>query len=169
MISVSRPLDYEQIPNGLIYLTVMAKDAGNPPLNSTVPVTVEVFVSTQGCPSCRARGGECFPECWGPCLSPVSDRVPTSSAVPQLWESPSRLPQRLPPANLSCCSTQAASELSQGGPGPGVRDEPDGPAPTPSGASGHPLMGNRSQGSSGRKCRGTPSCTAILCEVRGNY
>lgn len=48
MISVSRPLDYEQIPNGLIYLTVMAKDAGSPPLNSTVPVTIEVFVSTQG-------------------------------------------------------------------------------------------------------------------------
>lgn len=45
VISVSRPLDYEQIPNGLIYLTVMAKDAGNPPLNSTVPVTIEVFVS----------------------------------------------------------------------------------------------------------------------------
>ncbi|XP_038346862.1 cadherin-23 isoform X3 [Canis lupus familiaris] len=43
VISVSRPLDYEQIPNGLIYLTVMAKDAGNPPLNSTVPVTIEVF------------------------------------------------------------------------------------------------------------------------------
>uniref|UniRef100_G1S2I8 Cadherin-23 n=1 Tax=Nomascus leucogenys TaxID=61853 RepID=G1S2I8_NOMLE len=44
VISVSRPLDYEQISNGLIYLTVMAKDAGNPPLNSTVPVTIEVFV-----------------------------------------------------------------------------------------------------------------------------
>nr|XP_023422448.1 cadherin-23 isoform X5 [Cavia porcellus] len=43
VISVSRPLDYEQIPNGLIYLTVMAKDAGNPPLHSTVPVTIEVF------------------------------------------------------------------------------------------------------------------------------
>ncbi|KAK2098490.1 Cadherin-23, partial [Saguinus oedipus] len=43
LISVSRSLDYEQIPNGLIYLTVMAKDAGNPPLNSTVPVTIEVF------------------------------------------------------------------------------------------------------------------------------
>ncbi|XP_049711738.1 cadherin-23 isoform X2 [Elephas maximus indicus] len=43
VISVSRPLDYEQIPNGLIYLTVMARDAGNPPLNSTVPVTIEVF------------------------------------------------------------------------------------------------------------------------------
>nr|XP_030718382.1 cadherin-23 [Globicephala melas] len=43
VISVNRPLDYEQIPNGLIYLTVMAKDAGNPPLNSTVPVTIEVF------------------------------------------------------------------------------------------------------------------------------
>ncbi|XP_044516180.1 cadherin-23 [Gracilinanus agilis] len=45
VISVNRPLDYEQIPNGMIYLTVMAKDAGNPPLNSTVPVTIEVFVS----------------------------------------------------------------------------------------------------------------------------
>ncbi|XP_056655278.1 cadherin-23 isoform X1 [Monodelphis domestica] len=43
VISVNRPLDYEQIPNGMIYLTVMAKDAGNPPLNSTVPVTIEVF------------------------------------------------------------------------------------------------------------------------------
>uniref|UniRef100_A0A8C6RT94 Cadherin-23 n=1 Tax=Nannospalax galili TaxID=1026970 RepID=A0A8C6RT94_NANGA len=43
VISVSRPLDYEQIPNGLIYLTVMAKDNGNPPLYSTVPVTIEVF------------------------------------------------------------------------------------------------------------------------------
>ncbi|XP_021060781.1 cadherin-23 isoform X3 [Mus pahari] len=43
VISVSHPLDYEQIPNGLIYLTVMAKDAGNPPLYSTVPVTIEVF------------------------------------------------------------------------------------------------------------------------------
>ncbi|PNJ40678.1 CDH23 isoform 11, partial [Pongo abelii] len=43
VISVSRPLDYEQISNGLIYLMVMAKDAGNPPLNSTVPVTIEVF------------------------------------------------------------------------------------------------------------------------------
>ncbi|XP_037660335.1 cadherin-23 isoform X2 [Choloepus didactylus] len=43
VISVSRPLDYEQIPNGLIHLTVMAKDAGDPPLHSTVPVTIEVF------------------------------------------------------------------------------------------------------------------------------
>lgn len=48
VISVNHPLDYEQIPNGLIYLTVMAKDAGNPPLNSTVPVTIEVFVSIRG-------------------------------------------------------------------------------------------------------------------------
>ncbi|XP_027714227.1 cadherin-23 isoform X5 [Vombatus ursinus] len=43
VISVNRPLDYEQIPNGMIYLTIMAKDAGSPPLNSTVPVTIEVF------------------------------------------------------------------------------------------------------------------------------
>ena len=45
VISVTRSLDYEKIPKGLIYLTVMAKDGGNPPLNSTVPVTVEVIVS----------------------------------------------------------------------------------------------------------------------------
>ncbi|NXA36649.1 CAD23 protein, partial [Eudromia elegans] len=43
VISVNHPLDYEQIPNGVIHLTVMAKDAGEPPLNSTVPVTIEVF------------------------------------------------------------------------------------------------------------------------------
>ncbi|XP_061303855.1 cadherin-23 isoform X3 [Pezoporus flaviventris] len=43
VISVNHPLDYEQVANGVIYLTVMAKDAGNPPLNSTVPVTIEVF------------------------------------------------------------------------------------------------------------------------------
>lgn len=46
VISVNHPLDYEQVANGVIYLTVMAKDAGNLPLNSTVPVTIEVFVST---------------------------------------------------------------------------------------------------------------------------
>ncbi|KAJ7397413.1 hypothetical protein BTVI_135806 [Pitangus sulphuratus] len=43
VISVNHPLDYEQVDNGVIYLTVMAKDAGKPPLNSTVPVTIEVF------------------------------------------------------------------------------------------------------------------------------
>ncbi|KAM6106069.1 LOW QUALITY PROTEIN: cadherin-23 [Pterocles gutturalis] len=43
VISVNHPLDYEQVANGVIYLTVMAKDAGNPPLNSTVPVTIGVF------------------------------------------------------------------------------------------------------------------------------
>ncbi|XP_035848378.1 cadherin-23 isoform X4 [Sander lucioperca] len=43
VISVIRPLDYEKVPNGIIYLTVMAKDGGNPALNSTVPVTVEVI------------------------------------------------------------------------------------------------------------------------------
>ncbi|KAF3842337.1 hypothetical protein F7725_024288 [Dissostichus mawsoni] len=41
VISVTRPLDYEQVPKGMVYLTVMAKDGGNPALNSTVPVTVE--------------------------------------------------------------------------------------------------------------------------------
>ncbi|XP_053307224.1 cadherin-23 [Spea bombifrons] len=43
VITVTRPLDYEQISNGVIFLTVMAKDAGVPSLNSTVPVTIEVF------------------------------------------------------------------------------------------------------------------------------
>ncbi|XP_068423405.1 cadherin-23 isoform X3 [Clinocottus analis] len=43
VISVTRPLDYEQVPNGMVYLTVMAKDGGNPALNNTVPVTVEVI------------------------------------------------------------------------------------------------------------------------------
>ncbi|CAG6017760.1 unnamed protein product, partial [Menidia menidia] len=43
VISVARPLDYERVPNGMIYLTVMAKDGGNPALNSTVPITVEVI------------------------------------------------------------------------------------------------------------------------------
>ncbi|KAK1905046.1 Cadherin-23 [Dissostichus eleginoides] len=43
VISVTRPLDYEQVPKGMVYLTVMAKDGGNPALNSTVPVTVEVI------------------------------------------------------------------------------------------------------------------------------
>ncbi|GLD56116.1 cadherin-23 isoform X1, partial [Lates japonicus] len=43
VISVIQPLDYEQVPRGMIYLTVMAKDGGNPALNSTVRVTVEVI------------------------------------------------------------------------------------------------------------------------------
>ncbi|XP_029926425.1 cadherin-23 isoform X1 [Myripristis murdjan] len=43
VITVNNPLDYEQIPDGMIYLTVMAKDGGNPALNNTVPVTVEVI------------------------------------------------------------------------------------------------------------------------------
>ncbi|XP_070610011.1 cadherin-23 [Erythrolamprus reginae] len=43
VISVIRPLDYEQVANGVIYLIVMAKDAGIPALNSTVPITIEVF------------------------------------------------------------------------------------------------------------------------------
>lgn len=46
VISVNSPLDYEMVPEGLIYLTVMAKDGGNPALNSSVSVTVELFVST---------------------------------------------------------------------------------------------------------------------------
>ncbi|XP_042313490.1 cadherin-23 isoform X2 [Sceloporus undulatus] len=43
VISVVRPLDYERVLNGVIFLTVMAKDAGIPPLNSSVPITIEVF------------------------------------------------------------------------------------------------------------------------------
>ncbi|XP_049336962.1 cadherin-23 isoform X2 [Astyanax mexicanus] len=43
VITVNRPLDYELVPGGMIYLTLMAKDGGNPALNSTVPITVELF------------------------------------------------------------------------------------------------------------------------------
>ncbi|KAJ6657753.1 hypothetical protein lerEdw1_001940 [Lerista edwardsae] len=43
VISVTGPLDYEQVHNGVIYLIVMAKDAGVPALNSSVPITIEVF------------------------------------------------------------------------------------------------------------------------------
>lgn len=43
---VNRPLDYEQVSGGMIYLTLMAIDGGDPALNSTVPITVELFVST---------------------------------------------------------------------------------------------------------------------------
>ncbi|XP_063814849.1 cadherin-23 isoform X2 [Pseudophryne corroboree] len=43
VITVIRPLDYEQISNGVITLMVMAKDSGVPSLNSTVPVSIEVF------------------------------------------------------------------------------------------------------------------------------
>lgn len=45
MIAVNRPLDYERVPGGMISLTLMAIDGGTPALNSTVPVTVELFVS----------------------------------------------------------------------------------------------------------------------------
>uniref|UniRef100_A0AAR2J7Y9 Cadherin-23 n=1 Tax=Pygocentrus nattereri TaxID=42514 RepID=A0AAR2J7Y9_PYGNA len=44
VVMVNRPLDYEQIPGGMIYLTLMARDGGNPAQNSTVPITVELFV-----------------------------------------------------------------------------------------------------------------------------
>uniref|UniRef100_A0A671QN41 Cadherin-23-like n=1 Tax=Sinocyclocheilus anshuiensis TaxID=1608454 RepID=A0A671QN41_9TELE len=43
VITVNRPLDYEQVPGGSIFLTLMARDGGNPSLNSTVPVTIELF------------------------------------------------------------------------------------------------------------------------------
>ncbi|XP_072533494.1 cadherin-23 [Salminus brasiliensis] len=43
VIMVNRPLDYELVPGGMIYLTLMARDGGNPALNSTVPITVELF------------------------------------------------------------------------------------------------------------------------------
>uniref|UniRef100_A0AAY4DS48 Cadherin-23 n=1 Tax=Denticeps clupeoides TaxID=299321 RepID=A0AAY4DS48_9TELE len=43
VITVNRPLDYELVRDGMIYLTLMAKDGGDPPLNSTVPITIEVF------------------------------------------------------------------------------------------------------------------------------
>lgn len=47
VIIVNSPLDYEKVPEGIIYLTVMARDGGNPSLNSSVSVTIELFVSTQ--------------------------------------------------------------------------------------------------------------------------
>ena len=92
MISVSRPLDYEQIPNGLIYLTVMAKDAGNPPLNSTVSVTIEVFVSTQGCTGLTILETgvvSVLPECWSPAktLCPHILGCPHSSEHVCAWHS----------------------------------------------------------------------------------
>ncbi|MCI4376817.1 hypothetical protein PGIGA_G00192640, partial [Pangasianodon gigas] len=43
VITVNRPLDYEQVPGGMIYLTLMAIDGGAPALNSTVPITIELF------------------------------------------------------------------------------------------------------------------------------
>ncbi|CAL8258339.1 unnamed protein product [Lota lota] len=43
VITVNSPLDYERVPAGRIYLTVMARDGGSPALNSSVGVTLELF------------------------------------------------------------------------------------------------------------------------------
>ncbi|XP_062319241.1 cadherin-23 isoform X1 [Osmerus eperlanus] len=43
VIIANSPLDYEKVPEGIIYLTVMARDGGNPSLNSSVSVTIEMF------------------------------------------------------------------------------------------------------------------------------
>ncbi|XP_077053022.1 cadherin-23 isoform X1 [Siphateles boraxobius] len=43
VITVNRPLDYEQVSAGFIFLTLLVRDGGNPSLNSTVPVTIELF------------------------------------------------------------------------------------------------------------------------------
>ncbi|XP_078387064.1 cadherin-23 [Cetorhinus maximus] len=51
VIIVTRPIDFEQVPGGFIYLTIMAKDAGTTPLYSTVPVTVEVFDENDNSPT----------------------------------------------------------------------------------------------------------------------
>ncbi|XP_078284733.1 cadherin-23 [Rhinoraja longicauda] len=51
VVIVTRPIDFEQVPGGFIYLIVMAKDAGNPPLHSTVPVIVEVFDENDNSPT----------------------------------------------------------------------------------------------------------------------
>ncbi|XP_072347533.1 cadherin-23 isoform X6 [Scyliorhinus torazame] len=51
VIIVTRPIDFEQVPGGFIYLTIMAKDAGTPPLHSTVPVTVEVYDENDNSPT----------------------------------------------------------------------------------------------------------------------
>ncbi|XP_067876522.1 cadherin-23 isoform X3 [Heterodontus francisci] len=51
VIIVTRPIDFEEVLGGFIYLTIMAKDAGTPPLFSTVPVTVEVFDENDNSPT----------------------------------------------------------------------------------------------------------------------
>uniref|UniRef100_A0AAV2JQ63 Cadherin domain-containing protein n=1 Tax=Knipowitschia caucasica TaxID=637954 RepID=A0AAV2JQ63_KNICA len=43
VISVMKPLDYERVPGGVIHISVMAKDGGSPPLNSSVQVVVEII------------------------------------------------------------------------------------------------------------------------------
>ncbi|XP_032868636.1 cadherin-23 isoform X2 [Amblyraja radiata] len=51
VVIVTKPIDFEQVPGGFIYLTVMAKDAGTPPFHSTVPVIVEVFDENDNSPT----------------------------------------------------------------------------------------------------------------------
>uniref|UniRef100_A0A4W3GSP8 Cadherin-23 n=1 Tax=Callorhinchus milii TaxID=7868 RepID=A0A4W3GSP8_CALMI len=51
VITVTKSLDYEHVPGGFIFLTVMAKDAGNPPLHSSVPITIEVFDENDNSPT----------------------------------------------------------------------------------------------------------------------
>ncbi|XP_069741657.1 cadherin-23 isoform X3 [Narcine bancroftii] len=51
VVIVTRPIDFEQVPGGFVYLTIMAKDAGTPPLYSTVPVIVEVFDENDNSPT----------------------------------------------------------------------------------------------------------------------
>ncbi|XP_075697796.1 cadherin-23 isoform X1 [Rhinoderma darwinii] len=55
VITVIRPLDYEQIPNGVITLQVMARDSGVPSLNSTVSVSIEVFDENDNPPTFSQR------------------------------------------------------------------------------------------------------------------
>lgn len=120
VISVNHPLDYEQIPNGLIYLTVMARDAGNPPLNSTVPVTIEVFVSTRGAGLALLRkASKCSPGCQGPSLSPVS---PRPWLLPQLRDYLAGGPKGCPSKPLPAWPGEVQ--------GAGMQDEPGFPALT---------------------------------------
>ncbi|XP_072881460.1 cadherin-23 [Hemitrygon akajei] len=51
VVVVTRPIDFEQVPGGFVYLTIMAKDAGTPPLHSTVPVILEVFDENDNSPT----------------------------------------------------------------------------------------------------------------------
>ncbi|XP_056327409.1 cadherin-23 [Danio aesculapii] len=86
VITVTRPLDYEQVPSGLIFLTLMAKDGGNPSLNSTVPVIIELIVS--GTPPLRSSASATvFVN-----LLDLNDNDPAFLNLPFVAEVPEGLP-----------------------------------------------------------------------------
>lgn len=87
---------------------------------------------------------------------------PHSRLSPQHWESPSRPPRRLPPANLC----QAVSLLSQEGPGPGMQDEPDHQALTPLGGLRAPA-GERAGAQAGGSVLGFPHLEPYFVRFKG--